>query len=104
MFCAIALNAFFLLYHSDERFGAGDEHIESAFKLPPHTTTHVATSDFQAELLSKLLFTGTHLRKRAVAMLSYSFASMLLTGTHLRKQVVATLLYSFASTLHPQVT
>ena len=37
--------------------------VESAFKLPPHTATHVATSDFQAELLSKLLLTYTALSK-----------------------------------------
>ena len=67
-FCSIAQNAFFLLYYSDERLSAGDEDVESArFKLPPNTATHVATSDFQAELLSILLLTGTHLRKWAVA-------------------------------------
>ena len=49
----------------------------NALKLPAHTATHVGTSDFQAELLSKLLLTGTHLRKRAVATLSYSPASTL---------------------------
>ena len=44
------------------------------FKLPPHTATHVATctSDFQAKLFSKLLLTGTHLWKLAVARPSYS--------------------------------
>ena len=47
------------------------------FKLLPHTATHVATSDFQAALLSKLLVTGTHLQKRAVAMHSYSPVSTL---------------------------
>ena len=30
-------------------------------QLPLHTATHVATSDFQAELDSKLLLIGTHL-------------------------------------------
>ena len=51
----------------------------NALKLPAHTATHVhvGTSDFQAELLLKLLLTGTHLRKRAVATLSYSPASTL---------------------------
>ena len=49
---------------------------------PPHTATYVATSDFQTKLLSRLLLTGTHLRKRAVAI---------------------TLSYSPQSTLHPQV-
>ena len=48
-----------------------------AFKLPPHTATHVSTSDFQAELVSKLLLTGTHLHKRTVAPLLYSPASTL---------------------------
>ena len=48
--------------------------------LPTHAT-HVANSDFEAELSSKLL----------------------LAGTHLRKWVVATLSYSPESTLHPQV-
>ena len=56
----------------------------NALKLPAHTATHVhvGTSDFQPELLSKLLLIGTHLQKR----------------------VVATLSYSPMSTLHPQVT
>ena len=31
-----------------------------AFKLPAHTATHVATSDFQAEFLTKLLYTHRH--------------------------------------------
>ena len=42
------------------------------FKLQPHTDTHVATSDFQTELLLTLLLTGTHHQKRVVATLSYS--------------------------------
>ena len=46
-FCAIAQNAFFLLYYSDDRFSAN------------------------------LLLTGTHLRKWAVVSLSYSLASTL---------------------------
>ena len=62
---------------NDEHFSAGDKCVECMFKLPPHTVTHVATSNFQAELHSKLLLTGTHLRKWAVAMLSYSPASTL---------------------------
>ena len=74
-------NAFFLLYYSNQRFSAGEERIESA-RSNFHPTQHVATRDFQAELLWKLLLTGTHLQKRAVATLSYSPAS----------------------TLHPQVT
>ena len=58
---------------------------------PPHAHAHthlhtcmysVATSDFQTELLSKLLLIGTHLQKWAVAIM---------------------LLYSPPSTLHPQV-
>ena len=71
--------AFLLLhvYYSDERFNAGDEGVESAFKLLPNTATHVATSNFQAEFCSKLLLTDTYLRKRAVATLSYSPASTL---------------------------
>ena len=41
------------------------------------TQLHI-TSDFQTELVSRLLLTGTHLRKRAVAiMLSYSPPSTL---------------------------
>ena len=75
--CAIALNAFFLLYYRDERFSAGNERVESAWKLPAHTATHVGTSDFQAKLFSKLLLIGIHLRKRAVATLSYSPTSTL---------------------------
>ena len=46
-------------------------------KLLVHTATHVGTSDFQAELLSKLLLTGTHLRKRVIVTLSYSPVSTL---------------------------
>ena len=44
----------------------------------PTHATHVANSDFEGELISKLLLTGTHLLKRP-----YS--------------------YSPASTLHPQI-
>ena len=76
-FCAMAQNAFFLLYYRDERFSGGDERVQSALKLLAHTATRVGTSDFQAEPLLKLLLTGTHLRKRAVAALSYSPASTL---------------------------
>ena len=47
----------------------------------PHCYTCSYTSNFQAELLSNLLH----------------------TGTHLRKQVVAKILYSPERTLHPQV-
>ena len=43
--------------------------------------THVDTSDFKGDLLSKLLLTGTHLRKRAVSTLSYSPASIYATPT-----------------------
>ena len=43
----------------------------------PTHATHVANSNFEAELISKLLPTGTHLRKRAVATLSYSPESTL---------------------------
>ena len=65
---------------------SGDERVESALNLPAHTATRVGTSDFQAELLSKLLLTGTHLRKQAVATLSYSPA-----GTH--PQVIYTITF-----------
>ena len=83
MFCTIAQNVFFLLYYTDERFIAGDERVESGRSNFLPTQLHMyATSDFQAELLPKLL----------------------LTGTHLCKQAVATLSYSPVSTLHPQVT
>ena len=51
--------------------------LKRMFKLQPHTVTHVATSDLQTELLSTMLLTGTHLRKRAMAMLFYSHASTL---------------------------
>ena len=47
--------------------------IESArSNIRPTHATHVANSDFEAELILKLLLTGPHLRKRAVATLSYS--------------------------------
>ena len=64
---------------SDEQFSAGDERIQnlsSNFSPPTHT------SDFKTELASRLLLTGTHLRKRALGN---------------------TLLYSPSSTLHPQL-
>ena len=51
--------------------------LKAPSKLPPHTVTLVATSDFQPELVTKLLLTGTHFRKRAVATLRYSPASTL---------------------------
>ena len=54
---------------------------ESNFS-PPQLRVYVATRGFQTELLSKSLLTGTHLQKRALAVL---------------------LSYSPASTLHPQV-
>ena len=38
---------------------------------------HVATSDFQTQLLSRLPLTSTHLRKQAVATLSYTPTSKL---------------------------
>ena len=69
-FCAIAQNAFFPFSYTIATNALALE--TKAFKLPPNTATHVATSDFQTELFSKLLLTGTHLRKRAVAALSYS--------------------------------
>ena len=69
----------FLLYYSDELFSPGDERVGSTHSnFHPTHATHVANSDFEAELISKLLLTGTHLRKQR-----YS--------------------YSPASTLHPQV-
>ena len=54
------------------------KHIESA-RSNFRTThaTHVANSDFEAELIAKLLLTGTHLHKQAVATLSYSPESTL---------------------------
>ena len=51
--------------------------LKRTFKLPPHTAISVATSNFQAELLSKLLLTRTHLQKWAVTTLSYSTVSTL---------------------------
>ena len=80
--------AFFLLYYSDERFRTGDKRVECAFQLPPHTATHVATINFQAGFLSKLLFTGTHLRKRAVATLSYSPAKYATPTSYIRNRVL----------------
>ena len=77
-FCAIAQKAFFLLYYSDDRFSAGDgTGCKRSFRLLAHTATYVATSDFPAELISELLFKGTHFCKQAVATLSYSPASTL---------------------------
>ena len=38
----------------------------------PHSYTCSYTSDFKAELVTKLLLTGAHLRKRAVPMFSYT--------------------------------
>ena len=52
---------FFVVY-GDERFSAGDKRFENMHSnLRPNTASHVAPSDFQAEPLSKLLHTGTHL-------------------------------------------
>ena len=63
---------------SDERFSAGYERVQNARSyFSPDTATHVTISDFQAELFSILLLTGTHFRKWAVASLSYSPASKL---------------------------
>ena len=66
---------------SDERFSAGEEHMEN-MKPHHHTATHVATSDFQTEFLSRSRLTGTYLRKQAVARLLYSHVSMLLSMLH----------------------
>ena len=66
------------ILYSDERLECWRRtRWKRAFKPPPHTATLIATSDFQAELLSKLLLKGTHLRKWAVGTLSYSPASTL---------------------------
>ena len=50
---------------SGELFRAGDECVENvrSNSTPPHTATYmyVTTSDFQTELLSRLLLIGTHL-------------------------------------------
>ena len=74
---------------SEERFSAGDERVQNACSnCSPHTATYVATSDFQTELLSRSLLTGTHLQKQAVATLSYSPASML------HPQVISALAFS----------
>ena len=59
-------------------FLAGDERLVlemNPFKLQPpftHTATYVATSDFQTELFSKLVLTGTHLRKRVIDIIFYT--------------------------------
>ena len=67
-----------LLARGKNTFWASDEHVEKmSSKFQPHITTHVATNEFQTELISRLLLTGTHLRKQAVATLSYSPANML---------------------------
>ena len=78
MICAIAQNVLFLLYYSDKCFRAGDKHVESArSNFRPTRATHVTNSDFEAKLISKLLLTGTRLRKQAVATPSYSLARIL---------------------------
>ena len=51
------------------------ESVRSNFH-PTHAT-HVAISNFEAELISKLLLTGTHLCNRVIATLSYSPESTL---------------------------
>ena len=66
----------------------------NAFKLPPHTATHVANSDFEAEISLKLPLTGTHLRKRAVATLAYSPESTL------HPQVMYMYAIAFSAGLH----
>ena len=66
---------------SDEGFSAGGERVENAHSNFTHTQLHVATSDFQTELILRwLLLRSTHLRKRAVAITlsdSYSTPSTL---------------------------
>ena len=73
---------------SDERYIAGDERVENARSNFNPTQLHVATSDFQTELLSRLLLTGTHLRKCAVATLSNSPASTLHPQVFIRNGVL----------------
>ena len=61
-FVRYAKNA--VLLSSDDCFSARDECVESACSnFHPAHATHVVTSDFQAELISKLLLTCTHLRR-----------------------------------------
>ena len=67
---------------SDEHYSARDECVENKCSNFSRAHVQVATSNFQTELLLRLLLTGTHVWKR----------------------VVATLLYSPVCTLHPQVT
>ena len=60
----MAQDALFLLHYSDKHFNAGDERIERArSNFGPTHATCVANSHFEAELISKLLLTATHLRK-----------------------------------------
>ena len=40
--------------------------LKTRVEFQSHTATHVATSDFQTQFLSRLPLTGTHLRKEAV--------------------------------------
>ena len=75
MFCAIVQSAFFLLCKVTKVLVLET----NALKEPVQTSAphSYACSNFQAELLSKLLLIGTHLRKRAASMLSYLPASSL---------------------------
>ena len=64
-FCTVT-NAFCA---SDERFSDGDEHVENAFKRQPPPHSYICSYQrLQTELFSRFLLTGTHLRKRAVAI------------------------------------
>ena len=81
------LNLSLLLYYSDERISAGDEGVQSAFKLPPNTATHLTTSDFQTELFSKLLLTGTHLR-------TGRSRALVLTSSTLHPQIIYAIAFS----------
>ena len=62
-FTALEVNTFGVEGGGRMRFALVTNALKCAFKLQPHTATNVATIDFQTELLSRLLLTGTHLQK-----------------------------------------
>ena len=73
-----------------ERFSAGGERFESARSnfLPTQLHVQLQYEQFASRIPLKLLLTGTHLQKRAVATVSYTPASML------HPQVIYTIAFS----------
>ena len=88
MLCVIAQNAFFSYTIVTIVLVLETNALKTSIQTsaPHNYTIDVATSKFQEELILKLLLTGIHLQKWAVAPLSYSPLS-----------------YSPASRLHPKV-